>query len=70
MISAQKVDRMETKDIIFGLRTQKGLSQDEQAERVLVTRQAHPLAQTFFCFPLTALTLREYSAPSCAGARF
>ena len=31
---------METKDVILTLRTQKGLSQDELAERVYVTRQA------------------------------
>ena len=31
---------METKDIIFELRTKNGLSQDELAERVYVTRQA------------------------------
>ena len=31
---------METKDIILELRTKKGLSQDELAERVYVTRQA------------------------------
>ena len=31
---------METKNIIFELRTQKGLSQDELAEKVYVTRQA------------------------------
>ena len=31
---------METKNIIFELRTQKGLSQDELAEKVFVTRQA------------------------------
>ena len=31
---------METKDIIFELRTKKGLSQDELAEKVYVTRQA------------------------------
>ena len=31
---------METKDVILQLRTQKGLSQDERAERILVTRQA------------------------------
>lgn len=31
---------METKKIIYELRTKKGLSQDELAERVLVTRQA------------------------------
>ncbi len=31
---------METKDIIFELRTKKGLSQDELADKVFVTRQA------------------------------
>ena len=31
---------METKDVIFGLRTKKGLSQDELAAKVMVTRQA------------------------------
>ena len=31
---------METKDIIYELRTQKGLSQEELAKRVMVTRQA------------------------------
>ena len=31
---------METKDVILKLRTEKGLSQDELAERVFVTRQA------------------------------
>lgn len=31
---------METKDILHSLRMQKGLSQDELAERVFVTRQA------------------------------
>ena len=31
---------MNTKDILFELRTKKGLSQDELAEKVFVTRQA------------------------------
>ena len=31
---------METKEIIYKLRTEKGLSQDELAERIFVTRQA------------------------------
>ena len=31
---------METKDIIFELRTKNGLSQDELAEKIFVTRQA------------------------------
>lgn len=31
---------METKDIILELRTKRGLSQDDLAEKVMVTRQA------------------------------
>lgn len=31
---------METKDVILELRTKKGLSQEELAEKILVTRQA------------------------------
>ena len=31
---------MNTKDVIYELRTKKGLSQDELAEKVNVTRQA------------------------------
>ena len=31
---------METKDIILKLRTKKGMSQEELAEKVFVTRQA------------------------------
>ena len=31
---------METKDIILELRTKKGMSQDELAEKIFVTRQA------------------------------
>ena len=31
---------METKNIIYNLRTKKSMSQDELAERVMVTRQA------------------------------
>ena len=31
---------METKDVIFELRTKNGLSQDELAEKIFVTRQA------------------------------
>ena len=31
---------METKNIILELRTQKGMSQDELAEKIMVTRQA------------------------------
>ena len=38
--TGMEVDTVETKNIILQLRTQKGLSQDELAQRVLVTRQA------------------------------
>ena len=31
---------MKTKDVIYELRTKKGLSQEELAEKVFVTRQA------------------------------
>ena len=31
---------METKNVLYTLRTKKGLSQDELAEKVFVTRQA------------------------------
>ena len=31
---------MHTKDVIYELRTKRGLSQDELAEKVFVTRQA------------------------------
>lgn len=31
---------MDTKDVIFELRTKNGLSQDELAQKVFVTRQA------------------------------
>ena len=31
---------METKNVLYTLRTKKGLSQDELAEKIFVTRQA------------------------------
>ena len=37
---------METKDIIFKLRTEKGLSQEELAEKLCVTRQAVARGET------------------------
>ena len=40
MISVLEVETMETKNVILELRTKKGLSQDELAEKVMVTRQA------------------------------
>ena len=40
MILPEEVDAMETKNIIYELRTRKGMSQDELAAKVMVTRQA------------------------------
>ena len=40
IISPREVQEMETKDIILELRKQRGLSQDELATKVMVTRQA------------------------------
>lgn len=40
MISITEVSTMETKDVILGLRTKRGLSQDDLAGKVMVTRQA------------------------------
>lgn len=40
MIPITEVGAMETKDIILELRTKRGLSQDDLAEKVMVTRQA------------------------------
>lgn len=40
MIFIMEVNEMETKDIILEFRTKKGLSQDELAGKIMVTRQA------------------------------
>ena len=40
MIRVKGGDTVETKDVLFELRTKKGLSQDELAEKLFVTRQA------------------------------
>ena len=40
MYHGHGVTQMDTKDIIHALRTRKGLSQEELAEKVFVTRQA------------------------------
>ena len=40
MIYITEVDTMETKNVIFELRTKKGLSQEVLAQKVMVTRQA------------------------------
>ena len=37
MIAIMEVDAMETRNVILELRTKKGLSQDELAEKVMVT---------------------------------
>ena len=52
---------METKDILLALRTQKGLSQDELAEKVFVTRQAVSRWETGETIPNTE-TLKLLSA--------
>lgn len=39
-LTVTEVDTMEVKDIIYGLRVKKGLSQDALARKVMVTRQA------------------------------
>ena len=46
---------METKDIILELRTKTGLSQDELAEKVFVTRQAVSRWETGETVPNTKL---------------
>ena len=40
MILPEEADAMETKNIILKLRTERGMSQDELAGKVMVTRQA------------------------------
>ena len=52
---------MDTKDVIFQLRTQKGLSQDELAEKLFVTRQAISRWETGETTPNTE-TLKLLSA--------
>ena len=37
---AMEVTAMETKNIILKLRTERGMSQDELADKIMVTRQA------------------------------
>lgn len=38
---AMEVVAMETKNIILRLRTERGMSQDELADKIMVTRQYH-----------------------------
>ena len=40
MIKITEVTTMETKNIILKLRTGRGMSQDELADKIMVTRQA------------------------------
>lgn len=46
IISPREVHEMETKDIILELRKKRGLSQDELATKVMVTRQAVSVGKT------------------------
>ena len=43
---------METKNVIFELRTKKGLSQEELAQKVMVTRQAVSRCEMGRPFPI------------------
>lgn len=56
-----EVKKMETKEVLYQLRTQKGLSQDELAEKVYVTRQAVSRWETGETVPNTE-TLKLLSA--------
>ena len=49
MIWVKEAAAMETKNIILKLRMQKGLSQDELAEKIMVTRQAVSLSLIHIC---------------------
>ena len=40
MLKITEVTTMETKNIILKLRTERGMSQDELADKIMVTRQA------------------------------
>ena len=46
---------METKDVILELRTKRGLSQDDLAEKVMVTRQAECPLRTITLWDVTAM---------------
>lgn len=50
---------METKNVIYELRTEKGLSQEELAEKVFVTRQAVSLWENGETVPNTE-TLKHW----------
>ena len=63
---------MDTKDIILELRTKRGLSQEDLAEKVFVTRQAVSRWEVGTALPdanniLFAITACEYG-PIAAGA--
>ena len=57
---------METKDIILKLRTKKGMSQEELAEKVFVTRQAVSRWETGETVPNTD-TLKLLSKLFCVS---
>ena len=53
---------METKDIILELRTKKGMSQEELAEKVFVTRQAVSRWETGETVPNTETLKQLYAS--------
>lgn len=59
IISPREVHEMETKDIILELRKKRGLSQDELATKVMVTRQAVSRWENGETIPNTE-TLKNY----------
>ena len=58
---------MNTKDVILELRTKKGLSQDELAEKVYVTRQAVSRWETGETVPNTLLGAPRQLICQCCG---
>ena len=56
---------METKNIILKLRTERGMSQDELADKIMVTRQAYRVGKTVITVPNTdtlKLLSKEFDA--------
>ena len=65
---------MNTKDILYHLRTEKGLSQDELAAKIFVTRQAvgkrakpRRMSKRSSCFP-RSLTCRSIRFSALRGS--
>ena len=61
---------METKDVIVELRKKNGLSQDELAEKVLVTRQAVSRWETGETIPNTETLKDVLLLPACIPPYF